>query len=744
MYIAYKNVAARGLYGCGSLSPSFASLTRGYALSEISTLVSAPDYRRYGPHAPNGPEQVLNPADIFSNCSSISYNSSSYNTHCYPSLIYPHGMQDADPAWRSCTTALKGERMAVFDPPRVLTPVAALGPATTKETAPIGVMSASPASTLSSPLVTKTDTPMVLASTSRSKLDPQHPSSVNMDQASNLNVATKTERLAPEESSFPVDGGSKLAIGPDARGSSLDETHATIIVRPQSLSDSSDHSDAARTSHGDSAISESISKRPDSIDPTPMIDPTSLGLDEAGGDENPTGRAGVLGALASMLLSVFQPPHSSHRKPEQTSHPFHPAKSTNRGFASLQSIDSLPTESTAKIPLQGITLPAEASAVSFAVVNQGGLSLAGTAHRSGPVIIAGSTVKPGATALPIHGHRISVDPAASNLVVDGQTLVLPSLFADAASQGNPSISSIARQVAQADSSQGRAYIINGQTLTPGGGESATISGTPVGFDADGHLVVGTSTVRGFHTDKHSLLDNKKPALLTIGSFALTIGVTDQGEGDNTSDALTPTTSGRTIYYDDDGLRIRSSLVKIASLLPGAAITGADQALTVIFPGDGGVNGKTLVLDGSSGEVAGMPVTLASGDELVIGTSTIPLKSLFSNVDITIGSRTYSASALPGEVAVTGATMYDRPSATAESDSASSHTSQDRAAASTPREPVSTSTPGGEVRGSIPERTSGSDSSNSASSTSNVCAIYIPLQKIYSLISTLVFWYFVLT
>lgn len=144
-------------------------------------------------------------------------------------------------------------------------------------------------------------------------------------------------------------------------------------------------------------------------------------------------------------------------------------------------------------------------------------------------------MKPGATALSIQGHRISIDPAASKLFLDGQTLVLPSLFA-----GTASISSVAKHITHADSSQG-VYIINGQTPTPGGGEAAIISGTPVGFDADGDLVIGTSVVGGFHDEKHSFLDHQHPSLLTLGSLTLTIGVADQGDG---GDAPTPTSTGQ--------------------------------------------------------------------------------------------------------------------------------------------------------------------------------------------------------
>ena len=588
MYIAYKNVAAHGQYGCGSLSPSYASLTRGYALSEISTLVSAPDYVRYGPHASNGPEQVLNPADIFSNCSSISYNPKSYNRHCYPSLIYPHGMEDVDPAWRGCTDAIKSVRLTVPDPPRVLTPVGALDPATTKETAPLDVMSASPASTLSSPSVTKTDTPKVLASDSRSAFDPQQPSSINMDQPSIPNANTKTERLTAQESPFSVNRGSRSATDSDARDLPLDGTHKTIIVKPQSLSDFSDHSDAAKVSHVASVVSEQISKRPDSRSVTSTIVSTFPTLGKAKGDSTLTEHPWALGALASKMLSAFRPLHSSPRNPSQ------PTKGTYHGFSSFQHSNSLPSGSATKIPIQTRTLPAEPVAISFVIIDQEELSLAGTAHISDPVLIAESALKMVATALPTQSHSFSVDSTALKLIADGQTLVIPSLLAEAksgvaASQIHSLVTSIVRNGAQVDSLH-ETYIINEQAITRGD-KSVTINGTPVGFDQDENLVIGTSIIRGFQ--EPSFLD--RHPILTVGSLTLTIGVADQGEA-STRVAPAPTTRPATIGSQTYSASSRSGEAVIAEA------TMSDRAPAKIESGSASIYGSNEAVGSTVPEI----------------------------------------------------------------------------------------------------------------------------------------------
>ncbi|CAF9940446.1 MAG: hypothetical protein HETSPECPRED_002416 [Heterodermia speciosa] len=538
-------------------------------------------------------------------------------------------MQDAEPAWRGCTDALGGNRLIVSDPPRVLTPVGALGPATTKENVPLSAMSASPASNLASPTVTKTDIPKVPASESRTAFDPQQPSSISMDQASILSVNTKTERSTEEESPFSVERGSRSAISSNARDLPLDGTHKSIIVEPQRLSDFSKHSDATKISHVDSFAFEQISKKPDVRSVTPTIVSTFPALDEGRGDSSFTEHLGPLGALASKIFSAFRPLHPGLRGSSR------PTRGTNHGFSSFQHIDSLQSESATKIILPTITAPAEPFAVSFAVIDQGGLSLAGTAYRSGPVIIAGSTLKADATALPIQGHRISIDPAASKLIVDGQTLVIPSLLAEAmsgvaASQANPYVKSIIGSVAQADSPHGT-YIINGQAITRGG-ESVTVSGTPVRFDGDENLVIGTSIIRGFQ--KPSFLDRHPN--LTVGSLTLTIGVASQGE-DYTRNAPAPTSR---------------------------------QA--------------------------------------------------------TIGSQTYSAASRSGEGAITEATMSDRPSATAESGSASIYGSKETVASTIP-ELTSTFKPDDKVRGSAHESISAACSTCLNAPTSEMSEIIIPVR-----------------
>lgn len=709
MFIVFKNIAATGLWGCGTLSPSFARLTHGYPASDISTIVSQIEPR---PNAPNGPEQVLNTADLFTNCTSISYHPSTYNKHCYPLILYPHGLRDVNPAWKSCgDSGKRGNHLAIFDPPRVLTPVSALGPAKTEESASSSVTTAAPAPNLPSPSVKKTDTPMAVSSPGHSDFDPQQQSSFKIDPTPASTAETQTEHAASSSSPFSMTLGSEPAPGSNSRGSPLARTHDSIVTKPQKPSDSSNKSAASKISVVDS-FSNPITKKPDSHSPTSATADTVTATDEARGKDDPKAHLPALGPLALMTYSAIEVDNSVLRYPKQTSHPTQPTKGPSQEHSGLQLVHSPQSRVIKDGPSQAISLPGKPREVSFAVIDQGGLSLAGTVHRSGPDMIAGSTVKAGATAIPIQGHQVSVDSTASNIFIDGETLAIPSLSADTrirvvGSQANPSAISTTRHATQVEPSN--VIHINGKTITRGG-ESVTISKTPVGFNSNGDLVVGTSTIREF--DRHS--SQGQLPLITVGSLTLTKGGTNQAKvstgGAPTSIGRHATTeSGTTMSYVD------------GNLLSGDTITAASQALRVP-PSDIAINGTTLSLDESPITIAGIPVSLGT-DGLVIGTSTIPRSSLTLNADITISGQSYVVSELSNVITVAGTIVSDRPSGTTGLGSVSTRRVKDTIEFGFDGAPESTSTSTGPAHGSASfERASGLPTS-----TSGTPAILLPIK-----------------
>ena len=73
--------------------------------------------------------------------------------------------------------------------------------------------------------------------------------------------------------------------------------------------------------------------------------------------------------------------------------------------------------------------PTAPSDHSFAVPVPGKQSLSGTVINPSSVVIAGSTIEAGASAVQIQGHQVSIGTAASGIVVDGTSTI--SLPADA-------------------------------------------------------------------------------------------------------------------------------------------------------------------------------------------------------------------------------------------------------------------------------------------------------------------------
>ena len=285
-------------------------------------------------------------------------------------------------------------------------------------------------------------------------------------------------------------------------------------------------------------------------------------------------------------------------------------------------------------------------------------------------MIAGSTVKAGASAISIQGHLISVDAAASKIVVAGQSLAIPSLSADTkgrfvGSKADPSATSTPRHATQVV--EPLDFInINGQAITRGGG-SITMSKTPVGFNSDGNLVVGTSTVHNF--DQPSSQD-QLPPVITVGIITLTLGGgANHVKGSMGGDAPTSkhrhaiTESGITMSYIDGSSRAESLTIVSSQASVTTNKATAQQASTLFPPSDIAINGMTLAVDdGSPTTVAGLPVSLATNGLLVIGASTIVPRSSQLSPDkadiVTINDQSYTVSpGLPEVVIITG-TMTD--------------------------------------------------------------------------------------
>ena len=162
IYVVYRGFCAYGQ--CGNIGPTFASLTRAYAQSEI---LSSPTDGAF--------PETINYADLFStgsypNCATnpnVQTGSACHSQlssvdaiqlfdqqHCYPVLGLPGGLQPPDSAWSTCGSAQQGGfQPGVFDPPRELVATNGLAPD------PSAADSATPASSIRPPLPPKTGPP---------------------------------------------------------------------------------------------------------------------------------------------------------------------------------------------------------------------------------------------------------------------------------------------------------------------------------------------------------------------------------------------------------------------------------------------------------------------------------------------------------------------------------------------------------------------------------------------------------
>ena len=131
--------------------------------------------------------------------------------------------------------------------------------------------------------------------------------------------------------------------------------------------------------------------------------------------------------------------------------------------------------------------PTAPSDPSFAVPVLGGQSLSGTVINPSSVVIAGSTIEAGASAVQIQGHQVSIGTAASSIVVDGtSTIPLP---ADAP----VSMNTVAGPTPSPTTTEAPDGVVIADTTLHAGQPAITVSGTPVALESFG-LIVGTSTI----------------------------------------------------------------------------------------------------------------------------------------------------------------------------------------------------------------------------------------------------------
>ena len=205
IYLVYKGLSATG--PCGIKGPTHARLTLPYLKSDVSTWRDA------------GFEAVpINIADLFSNCTSRSPGYYPFSTlmipsnweidkyeydrlHCYPSVLYPKGLQTVESAWARCSLPeFDGDLPYIFDPPRILTPAAALAPVPTKNPdLQSPTKTATPAPQPSQLVASKTAHPKIPSAVGESAPQTPQPLPSKIAPPKNPSVVSESGRETPDK-----------------------------------------------------------------------------------------------------------------------------------------------------------------------------------------------------------------------------------------------------------------------------------------------------------------------------------------------------------------------------------------------------------------------------------------------------------------------------------------------------------------------------------------------------------------
>ena len=325
----------------------------------------------------------------------------------------------------------------------------------------------------------------------------------------------------------------------------------------------------------------------------------------------------------------------------------------------------------------------EPSISTFPIPVSGELGWSGTVINSNSVVVAGATVVAGAPASQVSGHQVSVDPVASNIVVDGHVYPLPAPnpsssdpgptdpvddpLSSNSGQNNPVNDPVSSDPGQNDpvndptssntvidgyiiqtTQSPDIIVVDGQQIVRGA-NPIMASGIPVTLRSNGDLILGTSTLPGF-IPTASAAPGK---VITIAGRIFTIlsnGVAVAGQTLSTGQGTT--VSGTPVSLGLDGLVIAGSTIKLPVTPTAPVITTAGQTFRLLSNGVA-VDGQTLSI-GQGITVSGTPMSLGM-DGLVIASSMINLPAVSTAQLLTAAGQTITIGA-NGGVIIAGTTL----------------------------------------------------------------------------------------
>lgn len=624
-----------------------------------------------------------------------------------PLIVPPPQLLSLDPEWRSyCTGFLSNSpglaSFAVLDPPEILTPVAALTPAEVPaEETPILAVPAriTPAAQLvkpTSPIIPKTT--LVVVPLKPVSQAPKNPEPVSLLDDSSQDEADLSINSSPRQSGGPgkSDGLRQDSDPQQTEGPQQDQGSPQNEGPQQNESPPQDDSQQDKNSQqGDSSQQESGGQSVSQLDGTPQGDrsggfrpnttpqpgegidtqqESSNILQEDGAESNfPQGNVGGSD-------STGQQDVNSHANQGKSSLRLDNNPQTSKGKDPQQDLESLARfilkafdpdgQRVSSVPSpvidegssdtsKGATLILSNGVLSLitpAAADDGGFSNnrdppPPQAAGSRVLTLAGQTVLANPSATPLTGTEIL--PGGGNIVIPDTPIRLgPSgtLFVDGSSiplHGNsaPPPKSIFTVEGQVFTPNPTGFVLAGSTVVPGGAP-ITISSIPISLGPSGTLFVGGDAIP---LSNPSPLPSLPPnSVFVVGGEvfrANPIGFIVAGSKVLPGGAPV-TVSGTPVSLDLAGtLFLGSTAIPLrqSPLNPPNSIFTVGGEVFALEPTGFIIAGSTVLPGGAPATVSGTRVSLNPAGELILGDSTIDLKTKSPATYLfTVGGQTFTA------------------------------------------------------------------------------------------------------
>ena len=607
IYVRFPTVSASD--ACGFIGSALTSITLAFSPGELSTFV----WELYMSTSTQTYTSALDTADL--PCGPWNGTDkflpepwSNYSSY-QPLIVLPSKLVNMVPAWKSCTADMfEGQ-----DPPRALTPAAAMAPTPTDaETDPQG-----------NPPLPSPPIASLPRKTGAANLQPTDPSPT-------LNP--------PPEANDP-------SVGASGDLSTPNEPSKPNYSSENDPGDSSDHNSASKAS--DSSTAAPGGSSDDNIHPTPDApstdDPRVSNGDLPQKPDAPSTQ-GLGGSSSDNLQS--NPADPSTGSPEDSSDPQEPAA---KAVSQAPSPASYPTPSLAgDPPPHSLSNPSTADPQDItntpptfppAVILQGHTITQGavpvTVSRI-PVVYQSGSISAGGEIEAVPTGWGESNEAANRVTVGG--LVFSAVPSPTKVNGDPHSGAAQINDPAADNPDPATYInvggqtiavdadginVAGTTLKPGD-PGIKIDGTPISLGSS-IFVVGTRTET---LSPPQATITAQPSSMTVGSNIITVG----------SSAIT--INGTSLKLADPGITVDGTLV---SLGPSILVVGSHTQNLVLSPPTATalpsyitIGGETIAVAAGSIIIAGHTMTPGGPAETADGT----LVSLGSSV-LVIGTQTLS-------------------------------------------------------------------------------------------------------